>query len=484
MRRGHHSGMSPFRAGLIAIIVVAVGSYLAFAKHIPFVTHHYKLNAVFENATNLRTNSPVRIAGVEVGTVKKVSVYRDSNGTATGAALVTMSLNKNGLPIHNDATLKIRPKLFLEGNFFVQLQPGSPSAPSLDSGSTVPMTQTSAPVQIDQVLTALQSSTRTNLQKLLTGYGNAIDGKPLPGEDATQVPAVRGLTAGQALNKSLDYSPQALRGTALVNQGFMGEDIHDLSTLVASTQKVAAALNTNESVLQDFIVNFNRTMAAFAAQQDNLQESVHLLGPVLTKAHSTLFHLDQSFPPTREWALAIIPGVNQTAATINASFPWIAQTSKLVSPSELGGLVSELRPTVHDLAGLTDESLKLIPQLDLINRCATKVVLPTGDIPIQDGFLTTGLPNYKEFWQAMSGLSSESQNFDGNGQYTRFQPGGGDQSVATQNSPTGQLFGNAAAKPLGTQPKAPGREPPKNSKVACYKNQLPDLNNAPIGPGP
>jgi phospholipid/cholesterol/gamma-HCH transport system substrate-binding protein len=432
----------------------------------------------------VRTKSPVRIAGVDVGTVTSVKTYKDQNGTATGAALVTMSLSKNGLPIHSDATLKIRPKLFLEGNFFVQLQPGSPSAASLKSGSTVPVTQTSAPVQIDQVLTSLQANTRANLQVLLTGYGDAINGKPLPGEDADQVPSVRGLTAGQALNRSLNYSPQALRGTGLVNEGFLGEDPHDLSKLIASTQKVAAALNVNERVLQDFITNFNRTTAAFAAQQTNLQRSVHLLGPTLTNAHSALLHLDQSFPPTRAWARAVLPGVRETPATIDASFPWVAQARKLVSPQELGGLVNELRPSIHDLAAVTDESLKLIPQLDLINRCATGVVLPTGDIPINDGFLSTGLPNYKEFWQAVVGLSSESQNFDGNGQYTRFQPGGGDQAVNTGFSPSGQLFGNASAKPLGTQPKFPGKEPPYNSKVACYKSGVPDLNNAPIGSGP
>ncbi len=54
------------------------------------------------------------------------------------------------------------------------------------------MTQTSAPVQIDQVLTSLQADTRANLQSLLKGYGDAINGKPLPGEDADQVPAVAG----------------------------------------------------------------------------------------------------------------------------------------------------------------------------------------------------------------------------------------------------------------------------------------------------
>jgi phospholipid/cholesterol/gamma-HCH transport system substrate-binding protein len=484
MRRGQKKTMSPFRAGAIAILVLVLATYFAFAKHVPFLTHHYQLKAVFQNATNLRTNSPVRIAGVNVGTVTNVKTYKDQNGTATGAALVTMSLTGNGLPIHSDATLKIRPKLFLEGNFFVQLSPGSPTGPDLKSGSTIPVTQTSAPVQIDQVLSSLQSNTRENLRVLVQGYGNALDGKPLPGEDADQVPSVRGLTAAQALNRSLNYSPQALRGTALVNQGFLGEEPHDLSKLIAGTQKVAGALNSNERVLQDFITNFNRTVAAFAAQQNNLRQTVHLLGPVLTKANTTLFHLNQSFPPTREWAVDILPGINQTAATIQASFPWIAQTTKLVSPQELGGLVNVLRPSIHDLASVTDESLKLIPQLDLINRCATGVVLPTGDIPINDGFLSTGLPNYKEFWQAMVGLSSESSNFDGNGQYTRFQPGGGDQAVHTGLSPSGQLFGNAAAKPLGTQPKFPGKEPPYNSKVACYKNQLPNLNNAPIGSGP
>jgi hypothetical protein len=253
---------------------------------------------------------------------------------------------------------------------------------------------------------------------------------------------------------------------------------------VSGLQRVSAALDTNEGVLQDFITNFNRTMAAFAAQQNNLQQSIHLLGPVLTKAHSALFHLNQSFPPTRAWAREILPGVRETPATINASFPWVAQTRALVSPRELGGLVKELRPATRDLSGVTDESLKLIPQLDLLNRCATDVILPTGDIPINDGFLATGLPNYKEFWQSMVGLSSESQNFDGNGQYTRFQPGGGGQSVSTQLSPEGKLFGNAVLPPLGTQPRFPGKEPPYNGTIDCYKQPVPDLNNAPIGPGP
>jgi phospholipid/cholesterol/gamma-HCH transport system substrate-binding protein len=484
MGRGRQHGVSPFKAGAIAIVFIVAVTYLAFAKHVPFVTSHYKLNAVFANASNLRPNSTVRIAGVDVGKVKSISGYKDANGTPTGGALVTMELDNNALPLHRDATLKIRPKLFLEGNFFVQLSPGSPSATNLRSGSTVPVTQTSAPVQIDQVLSSLQTNTRQNLQTLLKGYGDAINGKPQPGEDADQVPAVRGKTAGQALNQSLDHSPQALRGTALVNEALLGVDPHDVSKLVASVQKVSAALNSNEGVLQDFVTNFNHTVRAFANQEGNLRETVALLGPVLQKADTTFKNLDASFAPTRAWAREILPGVRETPATIDASFPWIAQARKLVSPAELQGLVNDLRPAIGDLAGVTDESLKLIPQLDLLNRCATDVVLPTGDIPINDGPFATGIANYKEAWQAMVGLSGESQNFDGNGIYTRFQAGGGAQPVNSLSSPSGILYGNATAKPLGTQPKRPASPPPKKTNVACYKNKIPDLNNATIGPGP
>jgi len=479
-----HQGMSPFKAGLIAIGVIVVITYLAFAKQIPFTSHPYKLKAVFANASNLRPNSTVRIAGVDVGKVTTITAYKDQNGDPTGAALVTMDINSNGLPIHHDARLKIRPKLFLEGNFFVDVQPGSPSGSNLSSGSTIPVSQTAAPVQIDQVLSSLQADTRTSLQKLLVGFGTALNGRPLPGEDADQVPEVQGLTAGQALNKSLDYSAEALRGTALVNQGFLGVDPHDLSKLVAGTQRVAAALNTHESTLQDLITNFNRTVRAFANQQSNLQQSIALLGPVLTKADATFVALDASFPPTVAWAHDILPGVRETAATIDASFPWIAQARALVSPAELQGLVNDLRPTTKDLASITDQSIKLVPQLNLLNLCAVNVLLPTGDLPIHDGFLTTGVANYKEAWQAVVGLAGESQNFDGAGQYTRFQAGGGAEPVFTGSSPSGVLFGNAVAKPLGTQPKRPSSPPPKKTNVACYKQPLPNLDNAPIGPGP
>ena len=45
----------------------------------------------------------------------------------TNAAVLTMEIKDAALPIHEDATAKIRPRIFLEGNFFVDLKPGSPA---------------------------------------------------------------------------------------------------------------------------------------------------------------------------------------------------------------------------------------------------------------------------------------------------------------------------------------------------------------------
>ena len=43
--------------------------YLAFTGHVPFTSYGYEVNATFANSANIALNSPVRIAGVEVGKV-------------------------------------------------------------------------------------------------------------------------------------------------------------------------------------------------------------------------------------------------------------------------------------------------------------------------------------------------------------------------------------------------------------------------------
>lgn len=183
MRR-HQPRVSNLAAGLIATVVILGVCYLVFGGSLPFRSSPFTLRAAFTVETQLHLGSPVRIAGVNVGTV--TSVNRVSGSSS--AAVATMTIQSNGLPIHADATADIRPRLFLEGNFYVDLHPGTPDAPIVHSGHTLPASQTSGPVQLDRVLSSLRSNTRADLQTVLQGLGASLNGRPTAAQDATQDP--------------------------------------------------------------------------------------------------------------------------------------------------------------------------------------------------------------------------------------------------------------------------------------------------------
>ena len=129
-------------------------------------------------------------------------------------AEVTFTVADEGLPIHKDATITIRPRLFLEGNFFLDLQPGSPSAPDLserrhdpgdpdgDRGPDRPGPDRAA-----------EGHPERACKRALEGYGTALNHQPTAAEDATQDPDVQGLTGGEAINKTFHYGGKAGRTT-------------------------------------------------------------------------------------------------------------------------------------------------------------------------------------------------------------------------------------------------------------------------------
>jgi phospholipid/cholesterol/gamma-HCH transport system substrate-binding protein len=463
---------SPATIGLVSLVIVLVAVFLGFTKDIPFTTP-FEVKAVFQSANSIRVASPVRIAGVDVGKVKAVEASPNSN-----AAVVVMQINKDGLPLHTDATAKIRPRIFLEGNFFVDLDPGSPGAPQLGDGDTIKVTQTASPVQLDEVLTALQSDSRQDLKIVLKGFNQALNSKPTAAQNRDSDPSARGQTAAQSFNDAYKNIPAAEKSTAQVFDALLGTGPNrDLARLIVGTARTSAALTRNENALKDLITNFNGTMAAFASEAGNLRTSIRELAPTLDNANRAFAALNAAFPPTRAFAREILPGVRETPATINAAFPWIAQMRKLVSPAELGGVVRQLSPATAELARLTDQAITLLPKTDLTSKCVSNVVIPTGNIPIRDEF-ASGVENYKEFFWGLVALAGESQNFDGNGTYVRFQTGGGSQQISLGNSSSnsGDLFGNLVSAPLGNRPYDPRKRSPYRPDVPCYTQQIPDLN--------
>jgi len=473
---------SPVRFAIVFLVIVAVAIYFGFTKHLPF-KHGYRLNAQFASALNIKGKSPVRIAGVNVG--KVTAVKRDGS-----TALVSMEIEGRGLPIHSDATVKIRPRIFLEGNWFVELQPGSPSAKTLSSGSTLPSTQSSDPVQIDQVLDALNTDTRQNLQDFLIGYGNGLVRKPSAADNAEQDREVRGISAAEALNKTYSIAPSAERGGAIVNQAIGGTETHDLSKLVQSVGKVTSALNVHEQQLGELIGNFNSFFHSFAAQSSSLRSAVAVLPSSLKKITAGLRELDAAFPPARTFALDILPGVKSTPKTVTALLPWIEQVEASLAPTELGGVSKGLLEATPPLAQLTAEQTTFQVQTEAFNKCLTKVFIPAGNTRLQDGTSTSGVEDYKEFWYSLTGLAGIGQTFDGNGALTKFLVGSGGPTIRSGpatvegKSISGlKLLAHASLQPEGTRPAFPKTEPAYKPLVPCYKQALPEFNG-PLSQGP
>jgi ABC-type transporter Mla subunit MlaD len=462
---------------IIFILVFTIGPYLAFTGHVPFTSYGYELNATFSNSANVALNSPVRIAGVEVG--KVISTSRDGNATR-----VTFTVDGSGRPIHDDAFAAIRPRIFLEGNFFVELDPGSPSAPELDSGGTIPVSHTSTAVQLDEVLTALQSPVRADLSQLLESYGKALTHQPTAAEDLNQLPEVRGVTGAGALNGAFKYGGDAGRYSAQVTNALLGTEQRDLQRLVAGAGRTFGAFASNESDLQGLIDNFNVFTGALAAQSNNLSATIHLLAPTLKVANASFVSLNRTLPPLRTYAIELTPAVAELPGLISASEPWLAQVRPLLSGKEGGGIAKLLAESTPGLAGATFAGKQVaLPQLNRLSLCTTKVLVPTGNQVINDRF-STGGPNYREFLYTLTNFVGASQNFDGNGPYIRAQAGGGPILVGEPN-PKGNPdtlsdqinYANTIAEPIGNQPQLGGM-PPLKQDVRCDSNPVPDVNGS------
>jgi phospholipid/cholesterol/gamma-HCH transport system substrate-binding protein len=457
----HSTGMPPFAAGIIAIVIVGIAVFLGFSRYNPF-HHPFTLKAAFASANNLRAQSPVREAGVTIGQVKQVEPIKG------GGALVTMEIENSGLPIKKDAELKVRPRIFLEGNFFVDIQNGTPTGPNLKSGDTIPVQQTATPVQFGQLLTALQSDTRQDLQTFLYEY------------------AQKGLGNGgaEAYNKGLKDAPGAFRNASIANDATLGQKPGDLFQLERGQQRLAKSLTTNPAALRDLITQLNVTFGAFAREDTALEAAIPALNDTLRVATPALQSVDAALPSLRAFSREALPGVKSSGPTLDASLPFITQLRLLVRPQELRGLVHDLRPTIPALAQLNRGSVGLLNENRALSACQNNVLLPwvQKGVPDPEEPAIDGQPFYKSSAHGLVGLSSESRLNDANSPFVHIGAGSG---------PTNILYTHNGSNFIATFPGPPeGVRPIKSVRPSfrpgepCELQEVPNLSAASGAPDP
>ena len=453
MRRNVKRGIAPIPAAIIVLVVALAGTWLAVKKELPFRSH-FEVDAVVRTANQLRSGSEVRIAGVNVGKVTGVEAIGDGRQ----AARITLRITERGRPIHEDATLKIRPRILLEGNFFVDLKPGSPSAPVLDDGETIPINQTAGPVQLDQVLGTFRADTRKDLQGLLHELNSGLsDG------------------GAQAVNRTIPYWEPAYRGTAVVNQAMLGVMEHDLSGYLDGAGRVSEGLDRNARQLQSLIGDLRITAAAFARRDSQLERALVELPRTLRAGRPALAAVNRALPSVRRFTADLRPGVRTAGSALDAQIPFLRELRALLSEPETRGLVADLRPTVPALAALNKATLPLLEQVRAASSCQNEVILPwTLDTVPDKDFPSIG-PVYQEQVKPLVGLAGESRTFDANGQWFRVALNAGQYAT-----PAGSNRFLLSDRPiLGANPPKPAGRPPLRPEVMCETQKKPDLRTNP-----
>jgi virulence factor Mce-like protein len=421
-------------------VVVAV-SFYAFNEGPPFV-HGFRVHALMSDSNALRPNSPVRIAGITVGRVVGVD---PGPGHTTR---VDMELDDSALPIHRDATLRVRPRLFVEGGYYVALSPGSPSSPAMPDGGSIPLPQTRSAVQLYQVLSIFRSSTRGSLRRVL---------------HATAQSLAHG--GGAGLRRASGPLAPALRDVAIVAQAARGSRPGDLSTLIEGASRVTSALAAHETALAGLVTNLDTAATALASQDTALGAGIAELDGVMRSAPPALAALDRALPSLSRFGRALDPGLIAAPGLLRQIVAGVRGFGALVAPRERGRVVSAVRAALVDFPGLLVRMSRLLSVVKPITDCVTSHVVPVLETEVPDGALSTGRPAWQDLAHLLPGIASAAQNFDGNGYAVRYQAGVGAQAVSAGSLAGGGVLTGSlpGASPIaGARPVWDGRLVPSD----------------------
>lgn len=117
------------RVGLFLLVsIIAIALSAVFLGNIHIFKREHRYYVTFTNVEALPPKAAVKIAGVEIGTVRRVELVE-------GRARVTIELDPK-IELFKDARAKIGSTGII-GTKFLELQPGTPSQPKLEVDSTI-----------------------------------------------------------------------------------------------------------------------------------------------------------------------------------------------------------------------------------------------------------------------------------------------------------------------------------------------------------
>jgi phospholipid/cholesterol/gamma-HCH transport system substrate-binding protein len=354
--------------------------WLSFGGTIPLGAQGYRINVSFPDAQDLATQADVRIAGVTVG--KVVSTSLDPKGNRT---LATLQLQSKYEPIRQDTHAILRTKTIL-GETYVQLIPGSPNAPPIPDGGTLPRGQVQSDVQLSDIYNAFDPTTRHAFQVWQQQLAQAVGGNdqnlndvlgnlPSFAADATDILQV--LDVQHQAVVSLVQNGGTVFGALGANQAALQNLITSAETTFATTAANNNKLAQTFEVFPTFLNETKATMTKLQAFSVNTDPLIKELDPVAQQLQPTLRSVQQLSPPLRHLFTNLGPLITVSRTGLPAVSDILTGATPLLG--SLGTFLEQLNPVL----GWLSDHQQLIS--DFISNGATGIAATTTSFSGGDG---------------------------------------------------------------------------------------------------
>jgi phospholipid/cholesterol/gamma-HCH transport system substrate-binding protein len=213
----------------------------------------------------------------------------------------------------------------------LELDPGTKSSGhELKSGATVPISNTLPDVNLDEVLAGLDADSRQYLQLLLASGGQGL------GNNGRRLAAVL---------KRFDPTARDIERAARL----VAQRRDNLRRVVHNFQLLATELGRNDRQLSQFVVNSNGVFKHFAAQNQNLGQTISLLPTALSAANDALQKTDalaRTLGPTLQ---QLRPAARALGPSLLASQPFLRGSTPIIR-DQLRPFARQAQPAVKALA--------------------------------------------------------------------------------------------------------------------------------------
>ncbi len=371
---GRVAGIGALLAAVLLVTLILFGSGNG---------HTYRL--LFQTGGQLVKGNQVLVGGQPIGTVDDVTLTEDNQ------AEVKISVDET----LNEGTTAVIRSTSLSGiaNRYVSITPGPDNASALPDNQLITQTDTTTPVDLDQLFNTFRPRARKGLQNVIQGFGTIYAGN------------------NEAANKTYKYLAPGLSSTQRVLDE-LTRDQQTFTEFLVDSSRVVTGIAQRRNDLSSLVANANTSLGAIAQQNTALDRSLRALPGTFRQANTTFVNLRATLDDLDPLVATAKPATRNLASFLRKLRPVVSKSVPVFKDLRLTvrrkGKHNDLASTLKDLPDVQKKASKAFPAaINALNQTQDEIAFVRPYAPDLVGWLTK--------------FGEVSSFYDANGHYARVE---------------------------------------------------------------